>query len=58
MKHSLVFRTLFELPPPKQSRDYIHYHETQEGTDDEHPIELNGVCVVDMEPFLTLLYLS
>jgi hypothetical protein len=62
--HSLVFRTLFELPPPrpyscncgKQLREQGE-QEVLEGSDDNHPIVLNGVKVEDIEPFLTILYM-
>jgi hypothetical protein len=62
--HSPVFRTLFELPPPlsqpcdcgKKLRAEGE-QEIPEGSDDHHPIVLNGIMVADMEPFLTILYM-
>ncbi|KAG8834160.1 hypothetical protein FRC17_009420 [Serendipita sp. 399] len=61
-KHSAVFRTLFELPPPNQrgmhaKRSAFGEVHIVEGTDDSHPIALSGVAASDFEAFLTVLYL-
>ncbi|PVG03273.1 hypothetical protein CPB86DRAFT_695243 [Serendipita vermifera] len=60
-RHSAVFRTLFELPPPSalspEGRVQYNNEMVLEGVADSHPITLNGVTVAAFEPFLTLLYL-
>lgn len=48
MRHSSVFRDMFEIPPT--------VGETIEGTSDLTPIRLDGVVALDFERLLSILY--
>jgi len=48
MRHSAVFRDMFEMPPT--------VGEAVEGTSDQNPIRLDGVSAVDFERLLSILY--